>query len=334
MILTKLRTSFGGRLLIGYVAVILLWFLLNLLFGDGFWWLMIMNQLAPVLFVPMLLMMIVVLIRRQWRYLLLLLLPFAIFVWTQGIYLVPTIARQAQPHELRVMTYNVLFYNQKFTEVADAILSVEPDLVALQEVEVDMAAALIEQFRDVYPYHAVAEMPDWQWGTTMVLSRYPVLEAEILDLQQVRPAMLVRVEAEGKAVTFISAHLYYYNWHTFPRHEIPTVIRERTQQQNRQVEILLAQIEREENDVILACDCNSKTTQSSYKLLTQSLRNVQGEMASQLFQPSVEGTSYHRWLFNVDYVMYEGDLKPVGIYAVDERGGSDHVPLIADFNFE
>lgn len=314
-----------------YVSGIVGWLLLNILFGDGFWWLTMMNMAAGLLFVPLPILAVGELLARRWRVLALLLIPLAIYSWTHAPYISPIFPTEPQPRDLRVMTYNVLHENYDFDAVASVIHSVEPDLVALQEVKEEMYMALLDEFANIYPYHAIAQMPEWKWNTTVVLSRYPFEETQTLDLEEIRPAMLVRLKIDDKPLTFISAHLFYYYLWNKPLLEIPTIVPARTQRQNRQAEILLDVIAGEPNNVILACDCNSKTRQSSYKLLRKELASAQSDIGWRFQQPPVAGTYFDRDSLNVDHVLYDGDLDVVGAYSVYDRGGSDHRAMAADF---
>lgn len=314
-----------------YVIGISGWLLLNILFGDGFWWLTIMNMAAGLLFVPLPLLAIGELLARRWKLLALLLIPLAIYVWTHAPYVSPIFPIEPQPYDLRLMTYNVLHENLDSNAVAAVIRSVDPDIVALQEVKEPMMLALQEDFADIYPYSMVAQLPEWEWNTTVLFSRYPFIDTEVIDLEEIRPASLVRMKVNGRPLTIISAHLFYYYLRNKPLLDIPEIVPARTKRQNRQAEILLDLIRQESNDVILACDCNSKTRQSSYKMLRKELASAQSDIGWRFRQPPLAGTYFDRDSLNVDHVLYDGDLDVVGAYSVYERGGSDHRAMVADF---
>lgn len=316
-----------------YIMVVIGWFLFRISFGDDFWWLKTLTYISILLFVPLPFLIVAEMVAHKRKFGMVLLIPFAILLWTQWPYFVPIFPSSPTEHNLRVMTYNVLKTNHDYDAVAKVIRSVDPDLVALQEVDEGLMLALQSEFSDLYPYNAVAQLPDWQWNTTVVFSRYPFVASETLDLEEIRPAMLVRVKVGEKPLTFISAHLYYYYWWNKPWRTIPSLMQERTVAQNRQTEILLKQIAHEPNDVILACDCNSKLTQSSYKMFLQQLQSAQRVIAGRFHQPPIAGTQFDRDLFNVDHILFNGTLKPVGAYSVNDAGGSDHRAMIADFIF-
>jgi endonuclease/exonuclease/phosphatase (EEP) superfamily protein YafD len=49
---------------------------------------------------------------------------------------------------------------------------------------------------------------------------------------------------------------------------------------------------------------------------------------------SPEGTRPDTDIRHIDYVLFAGALTPVGVYAIQESGGSDHLPLLASFSLE
>ncbi len=110
-----------------------------------------------------------------------------------------------------------------------------------------------------------------RFGTTAVFSRHPLADSYVLNLQADRPAVVVKTKVNERELTFISAHLLAYGLWWVAWKDIPQVVEQRTGDQNRQVELLLAEIERQEGTVILGCDCNSYETSSSVKILDHEL---------------------------------------------------------------
>jgi len=151
--------------------------------------------------------------RRTFLMLLLLLL-----VWARGY--------QAAPITVRVLTYNIHHGEGRDRQVdlprlADVMKSVQPDLVALQEVDqgterasgADQLAEL-EQLMNMHGEFGKAI--DYQGGSygVAVLSRWPVLNAENRPLpsspdREARTALTVqvRVGEGGPLVRFTSTHL-------------------------------------------------------------------------------------------------------------------------------
>jgi endonuclease/exonuclease/phosphatase (EEP) superfamily protein YafD len=310
-----------------YLTFILTWFTLWLFTGDRFWWVAMLNRVVPYLFIPTLVIIIVTLIRRKPRLVLLAGLPLLIFVWLFRPYLLPQWGDEDGTAVLRIMTYNVLFSNQDYEGVAEVIRTYQPDLVALQEVQPRMMAELRKRLAAEYPYSLMGTRN--QYGTTAVFSRYPFVDQEVLDLGDDRPATMVTIEKEGELVTFTAVHLRAYGLRWVPVLQMPQAIGERTRLQNRQAEILLNALAEREGTVIIGCDCNSKETSSSYRLLQEELVNA--AHSNGLFSPALPGTHPDTNLNHIDYIFYQGNLATSSSYIIQNSGGSDHHPVLAIF---
>ena len=208
---------------------------------------------------------------------------------------------------------------------------IEPDLVALQEVQPEMMAALQEQLATAYPYSRLGSAN--QYGTTAVFSRHPILDSYVLDLKADRPAVVVKTEIDNRPVTMISVHLLAYSlwWVGLP--EIPALVVERTDNQNRQAEILVEEIQKQEGIVILGCDCNSKETSRSYRLLADTMINTSREVGWIFNAGGLENGKRDRNLQHIDYLFYRGAISPLSLDVVQDKGGSDHRPIIASYSF-
>ena len=178
-------------------------------------------------------------------------------------YLFPKLALSESKEFVSVMTFNVLFINQEYKEIADIILSYQPDFVALQEVQSEMMASLRMNLNEMYPYSMIG--PENPYGTTAVFSKHPFTESYILDLEADRDAVVVKAEVEGQEVTFISAHLLSYTglWWV-DLNDWPEVINAWTVAQNQQAQIIIDEVLKQNGIVIVGCDCNSKETSNSY----------------------------------------------------------------------
>ena len=314
-----------------YTAFLLIWFGLWLTIGDGFWWLTLLNRLVPYLFVPAPVLILPALLNRQRWLILALLIPAALFIFLYQPYLIPrpTQAQAGEAAGLKVMTYNVLFSNSNYQAVANVILTYQPDLVALQEVQPEMIDELVKRLADAYPYHLMGHHN--QYGTTAAFSRHPLRDAYVLDLQADRPAVVLKVDVEGREITFISAHLLAYGLWWVPWLDIPATVNLRTFNQNRQAQLILEEIQKAAGPVIVACDCNSKETSSSYRLLNGYLTNAARQVGWVINQRSLPGAASDTNLQHIDYVFYRGALTPDGVYTIQDSGGSDHLPVLTFF---
>lgn len=323
-----MKSSYGSLL---YVIALSLWFGLWLLTGDRFWWMALLNRIVPYLFLPLVPLASVAIVRREKIALASLLIPLFIFAYLYGTYFLPQRAKRDQEANLTVMTYNVLYSNQDYDGIAHAIRENRPDLVALEEVQPDTMAALQLRLQDLYPYTKLGT-PN-PYGTTAVLSRYEFVDAYILDLNADRPAVVVKVKIAGQEVVFAATHLLAFNLQWYPWVQIPSAVVQLTHDQNRQAEILIETLGKEGDIIILGCDCNSKETSSSYRILNQTLTNAARQVGWEIAGQNVPNRKQDRDLQHIDYIFYKGDrLLPLSVSKVQESGGSDHLPLFVIFS--
>jgi endonuclease/exonuclease/phosphatase (EEP) superfamily protein YafD len=312
-----------------YSALILIWLGLWLTVRDGWWWLAVINRFALQLFAPVLFVLPLALFSRRRGAIAASLIPPLVFGALYWPYFSPRLARPDQASSLRVMTYNVLFGNTDYDAVATVILTYQPDLVALQEVQPEMMGALVERLGETYPYSLMGgEHP---YGTTAIFSRHPLVESYMLDLKTDRPAVVVKVSVGGQEVTFISAHLLAFGVQWVSLAEIPATITERVFEQGRQARLLVEEVERLGGPAIVACDCNSKETSGSYRILAEAMKNAAREAGWAINAPLLPGAQRDADLQRIDYVFYRGALEAMNVYAIRDWGGSDHAPVLAVF---
>jgi vancomycin resistance protein VanJ len=320
-----------SRLIIGYVAPIVVWFGLWLIVRDGWWWLALLNRIVPYLFAPAPLIVLIALAARKPGWIAASLVPPIIFLGLFGPYLVPQPIRPVDGARLSVMTFNVLYSNTDYDGVARAILAHQPDLVALQEVQPEMMTALTGRLDAEYPYALMGDAHPF--GTTAAFSRHPIRDARILDLQADRPAVVLEVEIEGRAVTFISAHLLAYGLEWIPWNEFAPTVTQRIFEQERQARLLVEEVKRHTGPVILACDCNSKETSGSYRILAEAMTNAAREVGWVNARPSIPDSRRDTDIQHIDYVFLHGPLDAVEVLTLDDTADSDHLPVLATLRF-
>ena len=77
------------------------------------------------------------------------------------------------------------------------------DFIGLQEVTAGNRNGVVDQLTDLYPYRAVYGLGIPGTG---LLSRYPILQSELLELNPGRPDLRAVVDFDGVQVTIIVAH--------------------------------------------------------------------------------------------------------------------------------
>jgi vancomycin resistance protein VanJ len=121
--------------------------------------------------VPVLL--VLAMLRRSPRGLAAVLLPLVAWLITFGGYLLP---RDTGTPDLTVLQHNVSDENPDPAGTARALLAAHPDLVGLEEVLPETAPVYDGVLAGELPFHAVR-------GTVGLWSRYPLVEAEAIDIR-------------------------------------------------------------------------------------------------------------------------------------------------------
>jgi endonuclease/exonuclease/phosphatase (EEP) superfamily protein YafD len=229
------------------------------------------------------------------------------------------------------MTYNVLYSNLDYDAVAKNILTYDPDLVALQEVIPEMMSALKDRLTDEYPYSLHGTNDDY--GVTAVISRYPFSETQVINLGEDRRVVIIKAQVGDQTITFAAVHLRAYGlqW-VRPLANIPQEIVNRTNQQNHQVEVLFEELLNEPGPVIIGCDCNSKETSSSYRMLDQQFDSAAYQVGWQFRGIELVGAKQDTNIQHIDFIWYRGALEPFAAYEINDSGGSDHHPVLALFD--
>jgi endonuclease/exonuclease/phosphatase (EEP) superfamily protein YafD len=321
-----------ANLFLGNATLIGIWFVTWLTLGDSFWLLAVINRVIPFLFIPSILLVMIAFVRRRPELIALSLVPILIFAYLYAPHFTPVRIELKSPITLRVMTFNVLFSNRNSTGVEDLLSDYQPDLVALQEVKPRMLKELTQSLRATYPYSFIA--PENEYGTTAILSKFPFVSSNSIFLGVDRPASIVEIEVQGRPVQFISAHLIAYGLHNYSIWEMPYIIDLRTRQQNNQAEILLGSLDKSEDVIkILGCDCNTKETSGSYRILAREFLDSSREVGLWYNSPLFPGERRDMNLQHIDYVLFQGPIRPLTTRTIANTAGSDHRPLIAEFEF-
>ena len=83
----------------------------------------------------------------------------------------------------------------------------------------------------------------------------------------------------------------------------------------------------------MACDCNSQEMSDSSRLLNGPMVNTAQTVGWMIGDPPLAGAQQDTDFQHIDYVFYRGQLEPIAIYPIRDMGSSDHLPVLALFNF-
>lgn len=244
----------------------------------------------------------------------------------------PALAEDSKP--LRVLCYNVHWCKGMDGEydverVAEVIKAADPDLLALQEVDVG-----VKRSGRVHQAQRLAELTGMavRMGPTQhyegglfgnaVLTKLPILDVAIHPLPYTestpelvtypRGAIAVTVEVDGKPLRFVSTH-FQHNVH------------EDRVAEAKAINALFA-TEDDETPTILAGDMNAKPEEEPIQQLLKRWTNATDDPPAPT-APSVNPRS------RIDYIFFRpaAAFKVLEAKVIDEEMASDHRPVFAEF---
>ena len=237
------------------------------------------------------------------------------------------LSQQSREKELRVMSYNIHHANPPSQQdsidipaIVRAIASQQPDLVALQEVDVNTGrsgkgnqAELIAEKLGMYAYFGKAlDFDGGEFGTA-ILSRFPITETITYLLpdkggkgNEQRILTTARIQLpSGKTIIFGSTHLDH---------------RGDPESRMLQIKELLNLAEEENLPMIVAGDLNARPDSKEIQLLKTEF-NLSCTDCPNTFPAEHPDRS-------IDYIAYSKGFETLSHMVIDEDYASDHRPVM------
>jgi vancomycin resistance protein VanJ len=194
-----------------YAALVVIYLLLRSVFGDRLWPVALFSTFLHYSLLPTFVLLPVMLRVRRWPTAAMLAVGVAAFLWLFGGLFFPQLSVPAHTGILTVVTYNVADGSIAPDDLVRVLRASGADIIALQELSSEQAAAIERDLGDLYPHQALHGYGVPGKG---LLSRYPILEEELFYLEAQRLPYLravVAVDREGwdqgvADVTVIVAH--------------------------------------------------------------------------------------------------------------------------------
>lgn len=241
-----------------------------------------------------------------------------------------------QPQTLTVMTYNIhscVGMDGKLfpARIARIIARSSPDIVALQEVDRNMARTgtsdqpkiIAEQLGMHSCYFPVWQIDGGEYGLA-VLSRFPVIDKRCLYL----PGLGTATHTEKRGILWTTLQTANGRLHLLNTH-LSLVRRERLLQIRHIADTIIADAIPPSEPLILCGDLNAGINSPAYAILAARLRDCQKLHAHIPPEPTFF-SSYP--LLRIDHIFHSGHLAPASIGVINDwecRLASDHLPLQA-----
>lgn len=227
------------------------------------------------------------------------------------------------------MTYNVANGLARPDDLTTALRGSFADVIGLEELAADQAIAIERDLTDLYPHQTLHPLGIPGKG---VISRFPIVSAELIDLYPNRPDLLVRIDAPRGCLRVIVAH------------PPPPRIRKsglRFDQQTRdQIEALI-DLAGSDGPTILMGDFNAPERHRSLRQIAASgmidAFKTAGEgggltlpmrFAKFAYKGSRLGDIRVPPMLRVDYIWHTAEFRTISAW-VGEHAGSDHLPVLA-----
>ena len=318
-----------------YFLLIVLWFGMYLLEHIQWWPFVLLDYIGYFFFWPAIPILLVALFLKNIRYAGMAIVPILIFTFFFHPFLPPRTIQNYEKAHLRVLTYNIWNQNREIDRIASVIEQIDADLIGIQELKQAIRSELIDRLSNKYPYYYVSTPT--RGGTTALFSKSLLTSITELDFGVDRPAIIGETTVNGRDITIISAHFnaIYYAFHNRPIRDIPRAIEQYIVDQNKQAKLLIDFLQKHGSSaIVLACDCNSHATASTHRILQTFFTDAAAHIGWALGSTPVKNAIYERDLNRVDYIWYSGALTPAGVYRMIDSGGSDHLPVFGDFNWQ
>lgn len=243
------------------------------------------------------------------------------------------------PRKLTVMTYNIkacqgLTGDGSIDRIANIINSVKPDIVFLQEVDVDVVRSgsvnqveQLSKLTGLYGAFAPSILLGRGFYGTALLSRFKINDATRLALPrtpefETRAALVCQLEVTPDfTIDVISVHLSY----------------EEDALRDRQAAVLLKELALSDADMVIAAgDFNASPD-------TKTVSLFEGFFNAKVLSPDILTCPTHNPIFRIDYIFSksnidsqvgnssgETNMQPNNIIRIDEDpSASDHYPLVS-----
>jgi vancomycin resistance protein VanJ len=194
-----------------YAFGLIVYVLLRLLTQDRLWPMLVINHIIHWLLLPSVLTMLLLLGLRRWRRAALNAVGAAAFMLLFGELFLPALpsgsacaAAETDCHQLRVMTFNI--HAEPNSDVSSEIVAMSEsgaDVIALQEMSTELAAAIETELIDEYPYQALHPLDRLGTG---IISKIPFDEVEAFKIGDLYLTIRAVILIDNTPVTIFCTH--------------------------------------------------------------------------------------------------------------------------------
>lgn len=295
------------------------------------WWIALTNVFAAWFFLPVLtLIPLALVLRSRWLTGTAAIVGVTFVLLFGGLFLPRLSLGEPAGHDLRVATFNQLYYGDQPERIVAAIRDQDADIVAIQELHTSVAEALQRDRAQLYPYQYL--LPSERAGGLGVLSRYPLLGLQPLDG---RDALIVDVA--GQPVIVLNVHVHFSGISKVRSQRffgLPYLRMYDMEGRLTQVESLLYALRPVTGPVIVMGDFNTGDREPGYAAMQAQFRDAYRETSSGFgytfpYRRRMGPIMLPVPMVRIDYIWTRGPITPLSS-AVTCIEGSDHCMVVAN----
>ena len=325
--------------LLGYLLLLpaIVWYPAYLSIGDSRWWMFVINSIAPYLFLPVPLVLLLALLSRRWALFIAALLPTLLFLMLFGPLFVPramkVTAVPAGTPGITMLSHNLHVWNEDADGIAASLTSSGADVIALQELSAEMAAALERRLSDEYPYNDLVLRDGWDG--LGVFSRIPLTPVgDRIGTSRTRNPQISRLHLDWGDAILINVHNLSIP-RTLP--DWPTEITYSVAHRESVAHGIADYAGRDGRlPIIAAGDFNTTSRSTAYELVAAGLQDSWVEAGFGFgttfpggpFSPTPLGVTVPDWLLRIDYVFHSDEIVATDARFAPWDGTSDHRPIM------
>jgi endonuclease/exonuclease/phosphatase family metal-dependent hydrolase len=305
--------------------------------ADRFWWLALLNDFAPALFIPLPFVLLVTCLVRMRSLVALALVHSLIAGLWLGPRFLPKQPIPANGMTLDIVTFNVWGHNARLGDVQEWLKETEADIVLLQEIPEQYANHQIPGLAKWYPYQ-VSQSTATRWWGNLFLSRHPILSVEDLPGEGVPAQQRFTIDFNGQNLAIYNVHFAMpIGAPRLPQlknhYIVTTALSYNNSARNGEIVRLLARLETEPLPYIVAGDFNMSEYAAIYGRIADTMRDAYRESSGGwggTWPISIvdELPQFIPPLLRVDYIWHSDYFRTVEVRE-GPRLGSDHLPLYA-----
>lgn len=215
--------------------------------------------------------------------------------------------------ELRVLSLNLYSGNQQSAAVLDLVRTESPDVAIFYEVSEQWGERL-QSLDNEWTYTRIEPRPG-NLGIAL-FSRHPLVDSRIEFLSNNCPAVVARMDIDGREVTIIGAHPY------------PPVSGPATESRNRQLEALAELVRSCAGGVVVVGDLNTTSWSPAFGALVGAT-GLQDSRIGFGIQPSWPSSWPRLLQIPIDHCLISAGMEVLA-RRIGPDVGSDHLPVIVD----